>query len=107
MSDFNPDVLARRMVEAGEEWADKDAAASLLEETRKSLLAELMTGRDGSVNAREIEALASPTYRLHVTNMVTARRDANRARVRYDGIKVLAELRRSAESTKRAEMTLR
>jgi hypothetical protein len=38
---------------------------------------------------------------------VTARKAANKARVRYDSARVLAELRRSQESTRRAEMTMR
>lgn len=107
MSDFNPEVLYKKLVEAGEDWTDKQAAAELLEETKKSVLAELMSGEDGPRNAREDVALASPPYRLHLTNMVAARKEANRARVRYDSMKVLAEMRRTQESTRRAEINLR
>lgn len=95
------------LVKTGEEWADLDAAATLLEETKKSVMAKLINEAEGSVNAREYKALADPEYRRHVEGMVTARKSANKARVRYDSAKTLAELRRSEESTRRAEMSLR
>ena len=105
---FDPDKFYNSVVEAGNSWADLNAAADLLEESKKSVLAELMNQTQASSNAaKEMAALADPTYRLHVTNMVNARKESNRARVRYDGMKMLAELRRSQESTRRAEMNLR
>ena len=108
MTDFDPDRIYKQLADAGEDWADKQAAAELLEETKKSVLAELMNAEVGlSVSARESNALANPAYRLHLTNMVAARREANRARVRYDSMKVLAEMRRTQESTRRAEINLR
>ena len=107
MSDFDPDAIYQKLVDAGEEWTDKDAAANLLEETKKTLLAELMTGLTGPNTERERCALADPIYGLHLKNMVAARKDANRAKVRYDSMKVLAEMRRTEASTRRAEMMLR
>lgn len=96
------------LVKAGEDWADQDAAASLLEETRKSVLARLMMECPApSSTAKEMYALADVEYKKHVEGMVGARKVANKARVRYDSARVLAELRRSEESTRRAEMTLR
>lgn len=105
---LNPDEIHERLRLAGEEWADKDAAAAMLEETKKTLIAELsLKSAAGTVAQRELEALADPAYRLHVTNMVSARKEANRAKVRYDTGRVWAELRRSQESTKREEMRQR
>lgn len=104
---MNAEEIHLRLVTAGEEWADLDAAASLLEETRKSVLAELMNKADGSMAARESEALAEPAYKLHVTNMVAARKASNRARVRYDSAKAWTELVRTQEATRRAEMGMR
>lgn len=105
---FNPDHIYHEITAAGEAWADKESAADLLEETRKSVLAELINSAEGpSVAAKENAALADPAYKLHITQMVAARREANIARVRYDAVRVLAELRRSQESTKRAEMGMR
>lgn len=102
---FNPNEIAERMRLAGEEWSDLDAAANMLEETRKSVLAELMNqSQASSMAARESDALADPAYKLHVTNMVNARKDANRARVKYDTARAWVELVRTSEATKRAEM---
>jgi hypothetical protein len=106
MNEFDPDRIYANIIAAGDEWADKEAAADLLEETKKTVLAELVNKGEGSVSAREYEAFASPVYKLHLTNMVIARKEANKARMRYDAVKVLAEMRRSQESTRRAEMRL-
>jgi len=102
---FDPTEIAERMRLAGEEWSDLDAAANMLEETRKSVLAELVNqSKGGSIAAKESEALANPAYKLHLTNMVNARREANRARVKYDTSKMWVELVRTSEATKRAEL---
>lgn len=102
---LNPNEIAERMRLAGEEWSDLDAAAAILEETRKSVLAELVNQSKGSsIAAKESEALADPVYKLHITNMVNARKDANRARVKYDTSKAWVELVRTFEATKRAEL---
>lgn len=102
---FNPTEIAERMRLAGEEWSDLDCAANLLEESRKSVLAELINqSSGGSIAAKESEALANPAYKLHITNMVNARREANRARVKYDTARAWVELVRTSEATKRAEL---
>lgn len=105
---MDPDKIYDSLVKAGEDWADAEAAADMLEETRKSVLAKLMVESDAtSAAGKEMYALADPKYREFVQGMVTARKAANKARVRYDSARVLSELRRSQESTRRAEMTLR
>lgn len=104
---LNSDLAYDELIRRGEDWADKDAAATILEETKKSVLARLMNTGNGSVAAREMLALADRDYLDHLDIMVEARRMATRARVRYDAAKTLAEMRRSEESTRRAEMTLR
>lgn len=108
MSDFDPDRIYHQLITAGEEWADKEAAADVLEETKKTLLAEIGSNLTaGSVAERERFALASAEYKLHVTKMTSARKEANRARVRYDAMRVLGEMRRTQESTRRAEANIR
>ena len=105
---IDPDKAFDALVRAGEDWAEKEAAAALLEETRKSVLAKLMNeSAVASIAGKEMVALADPEYTKFVTGMVAARKAANKARVRYDSAKVLAGLRRSQESTRRAEMTMR
>lgn len=105
---FDPDRAYHDMVRAGEEWADAEAAAQALEETRKSVLAKLMSERaEAALGAKEMQALAHEDYRRHVDAMVAARKIANIKRVRYDCRKVLAEMRRTQESTRRAEALIR
>lgn len=111
---LDPDRVYHALVQAGEEWAEKQAAADLYEETKATVLAELknqVQAESGteklSEAARETKARAMPEYRLHLTKMVAARKEANISRVRYDAQKMLAELRRTEASTRRAEMTLR
>lgn len=88
-------------------WADCDAAASMFEENKKTVLADLMNEGAGPKTEREMRALSSNVYKEHLEKMVAARKEANRARVSYEARKVLAEMRRSEESTRRAEMQLR
>lgn len=103
MSDFSPESIYKQLLQAGEDWADKEAAADLLEQTKKTVLAELMQGLLGANAERERQALADAAFRLHLTQMNAARKEANRARVRYDSSRVLAEMRRTQESTRRME----
>lgn len=105
--DFDPEKIYHQIIAAGEEWSDKDAAADILTETKKTVLAEIMNGLTGPATERERIALADPIFRLHLTNMVSARKESNIARVRYDAVRVLAEMRRTQESTRRAEANIR
>ena len=103
---LNPERIFQALVEAGNDWADKNAAADLLEETKRTVMAGIMQDGEGSIAAREAFALSSSTYGEHLEQMTEARRLANRAKVKYDSLKTLAELRRSEESTRRTEMRL-
>ena len=106
--DFDPEVIFHELAKAGEYWADCQAAAEMYEESKKTVLAQLMNDLDGSSNAeRERLALASKLYQEHIEAMVGARKEANKARVRYDSFKVLAEMRRTQESTRRSEANIR
>lgn len=105
---LNSERAYEELLKSGDDWADKQAAAELLEETKKSVLARLKNeSGEKSDAAKETIALCHKDYREHLELMVEAKRAATRARVRYDAAKVLAEMRRSEESTRRAEMTLR
>lgn len=117
LRNFDPSALANEVIGLGEEWADLDAAASALEETRKTVLAkrtiEFLEGslsvgktRGMSVAQAETNALADPTYESHLELMVEARKNANRARVRYDMGRMRLELLRTHQATLRNEMRL-
>lgn len=102
--------VSHNMALLGHEWADCEAAASLLEETRKSVRAQFAMEfykEAGSSAKAELMAEADARYVEHLTKQVAARRLANIARVNFDAHKAWIELVRSAEASRRAEMTMR
>jgi hypothetical protein len=104
----DPRPLTDRLIEAGETWADLHAAASALEETADTVFAKVLAEHfDKPEWKARAMAKSDERYTEHIGKMVAARKAANRAKVRYDSGKAYVELTRSAEATKRAEMTLR
>lgn len=110
---FDPRRLTEEVIRIGEEWADQDAAASILEETKKTLLAKLATEyidlsapKAMSATAAEMRALSDPRYEAHIQMMVQSRQEANRLRVRYDMGRMKLELMRSLQATIRNEMRM-
>ena len=101
---INPDQIYERLFTAGADYADKDAAASLLEESKRVLLSQLMQSYEGSIAAREMAALADDRYVKHITVMVEARRDANRAKTRWLSAQAWVDATRTAAATERAAM---
>lgn len=115
LRNFDPDRLTEEVGLLGEEWADADAAASVLEETKKSELARLITlnleektlsGKAMSVAQAEQKALSDPLYKEHLSKMIEARKEANKRRVRYDMGKMRLELYRSLQATLRNELAM-
>jgi len=104
------DSLCDEAEEAGYAWADAKAAADLLEETRKSVLATTMASYLAGampVSKAETLALADTNYTAFIGRMVDARKAADRARVRYDILRTRIELLRTNTSTERAAMSMR
>jgi hypothetical protein len=99
---INPSEIHKRLSLLGEAWAESNYEASLLEETRKTVLAGLMSKLEGSQALKEQGALANPSYREHIENMCVARRDADIAKVKYDSARMYAELMRTQAATERA-----
>lgn len=121
VKDFDPAKLTAEVIVIGEEWADQDAAASSLEETKKPLFAKIalenltLGAKSGNVGERpkamsaaaaELHALSDPRYEQHLELMVQARKEANRLRVRYDMGKMKLELMRSLQANMRNEMRM-
>lgn len=107
---LDPDRIYHEVSSAGESWADVKAAYETLSDHTKSILADIALGyMDGKTSKAEAElrALASKAYREHLAEVKTARRAFLMAQVKYDSIKLLAELRRTQESTRRTEMAMR
>ena len=104
---MNINELYDKLVKSGEDWAEKEAAASLLEESKKAVIAQIKVDSAASSDAaKETEALASAEYIEHVEQMVKARKAANVAKVNYEAQKTYVDLKRTAEANKRAEMRL-
>jgi len=106
---LEPEKIYVEVTSAGETWADCKAAYEALDDNTKSVLADIALGyMDGKISKTEAElrALASKAYRDHLAEVRNARRAWLMAQVRYDSLKMLAELRRTQESTRRAEMRL-
>ena len=107
---LDPSRLAQEMAQRGEAWADADAAANALEETRQwlysSIAAEYLSNGESAAKA-ELLAKGDQRYKQHLDAMVMARKAANKARVKYDTWRIYAENMRSLESSRRAEMGMR
>lgn len=107
--DFDPTKIYDHVLKAGEEWADAKSAYEALDDNTKSVLADITSNYLPDAKSRaeaETMALASREYREHLAAKQKARREWLQAQVKYDSIKMLSELRRSQESTRRAEMRL-
>jgi hypothetical protein len=92
---------------AAKEWVEKDAAASLLEETKSAVLAQMMAKLgDVPVSHAERDVKSSEVWTDHVSKIVEARREANLAKVKMEWIRMRFAEAQSAEATKRAEMKL-
>src|SRR5882762_10013374 len=81
---FLSKTTSERYHEAAVEWADADAAASLLEETKSAVLSDMVTemlSKNISMAVNRAEALvkSSSRWRAFVTDMVELRRKANMA----------------------------
>ena len=99
--------LYHKLTQAGDDWADKQAAYNVLDDTKNAVLAQLTLKSEApSVAAREIEAKASKEYTEHVKKTQDAMKSALKAKVNYESIKIWIELKRSEEATRRAEMKL-
>lgn len=99
---IDPHNLYEKLVKAGDEWAELNAAAELLEETKKTLVSQLAADSpESSMSAKEAWALRQEGYRRHVTSMVTARKAANKAKVKYDSAKVYVDLLRTSAANER------
>jgi hypothetical protein len=99
--------LYHKLTQAGDDWADKQAAYNVLDDTKNAVLAQLMLKSSAtSVAAKEIEAKASKEYTEHVKHTQEAMKLALKAKVNYESIKIWIDLKRSEEATRRAEMKL-
>lgn len=92
---------------AAKDWCQKDAAASLREESKSAVLARLIAAQgDMPVNRAETNVKASKDWQDYINEMVQARSDAAEAKVKMEWIRMRFTEQQSAEASKRAEMRL-
>ena len=101
---FNPSAIFRELEAAAEKMTKAKEKADNCTELRKCILAgitlEHMVGKITRAEA-ETRALASDEYKEYIEGMNEAVRQANRAQAAFKNQHVLAELRRSEESSRR------
>lgn len=92
---------------AAEDWADKEAAASLLEEAKSAFLAKRMADLgDIAVNKAERDVKASPEWTFYIETMCKARQTANTAKVQMEYCRMRFNEWNNEQANKRAEMRL-
>ena len=102
--------IYRQLEKAGNDWADKKAAFDALERISKSVLSDVLVSfMDSGLSRAEAEArsLSSGVYKEHLASVSRAHKAYLQAQVLWNNLQTLAELRRSEESTRRAEINLR
>ena len=101
---FNPTAIFSALEDAAEKMTEAKEKADNCTELRKCILAgitlEHMVGKITRAEA-ETRALASDEYKEYIEGMNEAVRQANRAQAAFKNQHVLAELRRSEESSRR------
>jgi hypothetical protein len=92
---------------AAKDWVQKDAAASLIEETKTAFLSQKMKGLgDMPVAHAEREVKASEEWGEYIKSMVDARTAANLAKVKMEYYRMRFMEWQSENATRRAEMRL-
>lgn len=93
------------------QWVHADEAASLMEETKSAVFAEmtsklLIENITMAVNRAETITRSSSEWKEYVTTMVQLRSKANLLKVQLEYIRMKFSEMQSHEATKRAEMKL-
>lgn len=92
-------------------WVDADAAATILEDTRSSILSQrmqdLLRNEPGmAINKAETTVKASEEWQNWITGMVEARKQANLLKVQLEYLRMKFHEWQSHEATKRTEARL-
>ena len=107
LNQHDPNVIAARLSAAGNDWADKNAAAKALERAAKAMRYQCFLDADGNNEVRKAKAETAQAYQDLLDKAGDAETAAIKARVRYDTMRTEIDLIRTMESTKRAEMGMR
>lgn len=92
---------------AGEEWADFEAAAQLLEDSKSAVMAQWQTELgDIPVNRAEQMVKSSARWRAYIQDAVDARKRANKAKVYLESVKMRAMEIHAVEANQRTELKI-
>jgi hypothetical protein len=93
--------------EAARKWVELEAAANLYEESKSSVLAQLMSKcGDMPVSRAEMTVKASDGWKEHIERIAKAREAANLAKVEVDYLRMRHSEAMSKEATDRLEAKL-
>lgn len=92
---------------AAEDWVEKEAAASLLEDSKSSVMAQRQAALgEMAVNKAEQIVKASPEWVEYVEQTVEARKQANFAKVKMEWCRMRFQQEMSEQANSRAEARL-
>ncbi len=94
--------LSEQLYKAGVDWADKNAAANLLEETKSATLSQMMSQfSELPVSRAEMNVKASGEWMQFINKMVSARHKSDLAKVRLEFLRAKLQEWQSAEANHR------
>lgn len=102
---MNPNDLYQKLITAGNDYADKEHAASLLEGALKSIKAKIaIQYKDSGCGVAEADMRAEDDweYKQAFQAKTDARREAMKAKVHYDSVRVWIDIWRTVEASERA-----
>jgi hypothetical protein len=99
--------LSEQYLEAATEWVDAEAAASLLEDTKSSVMSQKMLAcGDIAVNKAEMLVKGSREWMDHLGKINQARTHANRLKIKLDYLKMRHSEWQSEEANNRTQARL-
>ena len=107
---FDPNVMVKRAEKLGDDWAEKDAAFGMLDDTKKNLEGKLVSpllDEGMPVTKAVYYAHAKQEYADYIKNLSEAREAKNKASVKYKTYLKWIDLIQTKEANQRAEMKIK
>ncbi len=105
--DINNESWADRYREAGLFWADREAAAQLLEDSKSAIMAQWQTELgDLPVNRAEQTVKASARWRDYILDTVKAREAANVAKIELEYLRMKSMEYQAKDANQRTELRI-
>ena len=107
---FDPNVLMKRAEDLGDDWAEKDAAFGMLDDTKKNLEGKLVSpllDEGMPVTKAVYYAHAKKDYEDYIKELGKARLAKNKSSVKYKTYLKWLDMIQTKEANQRAEMKIR